>query len=283
MNDDAKVLPSPRDRLEIGSDAEALAIAGWLKAKTSHDKIYFAPAIPAQKLVAARQACQLPESEQLLALVDFTVFGSAAECLVVGWSAVHYRWPSAASPCKVDFAKFLESEITSSWGVVSIGKDNKFAPGPSVLPDVVQLLQGLQVVLVKGVPIPTDGANATATAATANGRAPVAIPRFALFIILGLIFYFARDVLSGEENILFLLVVLLAAVGLVMLLVDKSRRPKANWRIGELSFDWRNALLVLIPGIAWTAYSPGGRAEPSYMLSLVAGLAVLFSFKKYKG
>jgi hypothetical protein len=276
MNDDARVLPSPRDRLDIGSDTEALAIVGWLKTKASHDKLYFAPTIPANKLSAARQACQLPDAEQVLALADFTTFGSVKECLVVSWSAVHYRWPSGLAPKKIEFAKFVESEITSSWSVVAIGKDNQFAPGAAGLSEVVTLLKGLQEALVKGVPAPSDSASGT------NSHATTVIPRWAYFIVLGLMIYFAQDILAGKENPLFLVIILLVAVGYIWLLAKKTQQPTTRWKIGGFTFDWRNALLVLIPGIAWTAYSPGGRAEPSYMLSLVAGLAILYSVKKYK-
>jgi len=58
-----------------------------------HDSFYADPHIPADKLRNARNAAQLPETEDVLGLFDLIVMGSAEDCLIFGTNAVYHHWP----------------------------------------------------------------------------------------------------------------------------------------------------------------------------------------------
>jgi serine/threonine protein kinase len=55
------------------------------------DGIYILEGIPDKKLANARRICELPRDEEVLLLVDHTVFGSARNCLLVTAGGIYYR------------------------------------------------------------------------------------------------------------------------------------------------------------------------------------------------
>lgn len=211
MISDTKDVLLPPEGHQVRSDAEAQKIARWLRARVSDKRIHFDPAIPGKKALAARQACSVPESEKILALVDLTLFGFAAECIVIGWSAIYFRWPREVPPKRIDFSKLIQSEVTSSWSVISIGGEHQIGAGEAG--NVVNLLKGLQEVLVNGIPAQSDS-EAAAPLRTTN--------LLFAFVVIGLVFFFARDFLSGAEDPVFLMVALAAAVMFAIFLFNKK-------------------------------------------------------------
>lgn len=210
MTSDTKEMLLPPDGHQVRSEAEAHKIARWLGARVRDKRIHFDPAIPGKKALAARQACSVPESEKILALVDLTMFGSAAECIVVGWSAIYFRWPREAPPKRIDFSKLIQSEVASSWSVISIGGEHKIGSGEA--DSVVKLLKGLQDVLVNGIPAQSDS----------EAAAPLRTTDLLFaFVIIGLVVFFARDFLSGAENPMLLVAALAAAIMFAMFLFNK--------------------------------------------------------------
>ncbi|MBP6012469.1 MAG: hypothetical protein KBA31_09600 [Alphaproteobacteria bacterium] len=210
MTGDTKDMRFPPQGHQVRSDAEAREIARWLGARVSDKRIHFDPAIPAKKVLAARQSCSVPESEKILALVDLTLFGSAAECIVIGWSAIYFRWPSAVPPKRIDFSKLVQSEVSSSWSVISIGGEHQI--GAVEAASVFNLLKGLQEVLVKGIPAQSDR-----EAAAPHRTTSLLFP----FVLIGLVLFFARDLLSGAESPVFLMAALAAAIVFATFLFSK--------------------------------------------------------------
>ena len=81
------------------ADPEHPDVAGWAKepvrtalmAFKGLDRFFLAPEIPAEKSQNARSRCQIPPGEELLAIIDLTMFGSAKECWAFTDVALHYH------------------------------------------------------------------------------------------------------------------------------------------------------------------------------------------------
>ena len=56
-----------------------------------HDDLFVLPDIPAAKLANARRTCKVPDDDEVLGLVDLTVFGSASDALLLGRKALYYH------------------------------------------------------------------------------------------------------------------------------------------------------------------------------------------------
>ena len=56
-----------------------------------HDDLFVLPDIPAAKLANARRTCKVPADDEVLGLVDLTVFGSASDALLLGRKALYYH------------------------------------------------------------------------------------------------------------------------------------------------------------------------------------------------
>jgi hypothetical protein len=53
--------------------------------------LHLAPKIPASKLNNARKSCKLPEDEQVLGLLDLTIFGSASDAMLFGRRGIYFH------------------------------------------------------------------------------------------------------------------------------------------------------------------------------------------------
>lgn len=79
----------PVTRPDVGDlVSAALAVCGL------GGDLHVAPRIPAAKLDKATRACRVPAGETVLALVDFTIFGSASDALVIGAHGLDYHHDS---------------------------------------------------------------------------------------------------------------------------------------------------------------------------------------------
>ena len=62
-----------------------------LVAVGKHDDLFVLPNIPAAKLANARRTCKVPADDEVLGLLDLTVFGSASDALLLGRQALYYH------------------------------------------------------------------------------------------------------------------------------------------------------------------------------------------------
>lgn len=129
--------------LQTSRMREYLSNAGSARLK----RFFTQPGIPDRKLRNATEACGLRPGIDVLALVDFTFFGSAKEALLICTDGLHYRWPTEAKPKLILYSDFLTLDITSRMGVVHIGPNHAFAPGFIGETALAQLLSDLKPLL----------------------------------------------------------------------------------------------------------------------------------------
>ena len=85
------------------------ALLTLLKSFHPQASFYVSPNIPNGKLTNARQACNVPQNEQVLALIDCTIFDSAKDCVLFGSEGVycHEMWtPPNKSILYTDFSHY---------------------------------------------------------------------------------------------------------------------------------------------------------------------------------
>lgn len=70
------------------SPEEILAV---LRRFQPQDDLHVAPAIPPRKLAKARAVCRLPDDEEVLGLVDCTIFGDASDVVLLTQRGLHHR------------------------------------------------------------------------------------------------------------------------------------------------------------------------------------------------
>jgi hypothetical protein len=98
-----------------------------LQSFAPQDGLYLLPDIPPKKLRNALSKCDPPTTEQILGLVDCTVFGSAKNCLLFGAEAVYFHndWSGKTSGRgMISYAEFAR-RIFASGGFqeLSLGHD----------------------------------------------------------------------------------------------------------------------------------------------------------------
>lgn len=111
----------------------------------THDEVsdlYVAPRIPAEKLANAREACGVPTEEEVIGLVDCTVFGSAKHAVVLGTTGIRYHNPwSGQQPGAhaLTYAELARRPIRSGdAGSVDLGEgDNVDMSGSAVPPETL--------------------------------------------------------------------------------------------------------------------------------------------------
>jgi len=129
-----------------------------LRRFTPHDDLHLAPSIPAQKLTNSRDSCQVPPSEDIVALIDSTVLGSAKNALLVGGRAIYYRndWagkqPGAGSVSYADLASATFG--AEGWTEVSLGPGQYFNVAGSGVKQatLIEILQAVQRVVAAKAP-----------------------------------------------------------------------------------------------------------------------------------
>lgn len=84
-----------------------------LQASQKMKKIYLRPEIPTTKLVNARDTCKVPTKEEILGLIDCSVFGSAKNCILFGIRAIYYHQTSTA-PGMIAYSDFPSRTFTVS-------------------------------------------------------------------------------------------------------------------------------------------------------------------------
>lgn len=96
---------TPRNPAPPTTDKRAIdeVILPVLRAFPQRD-FYVESEIPPKKLAKAIKACNVPNNERILGLIDCTVLGSAKNCLLLGRDGIYYR--SASGPNMIKYSDF---------------------------------------------------------------------------------------------------------------------------------------------------------------------------------
>jgi len=133
------------------------AILKLLKEYSSRfSKIYIDPDIPEKKLNNAKKSCQVPEGEEILALFDFTEWGSAKDCMLICKDTLYFYFITAQ---KISFSDFMELPVKSSLSGFKIGEAINVALNSNDLPAITaaQCLSDIQLIMKKGPDVDLSG------------------------------------------------------------------------------------------------------------------------------
>lgn len=137
-------IPKGELHVQISADQKAKMLR-VLRRHTTMD-LYVAPNIPPDKLANARRTCVTPADEEVLALVNSTVFGSAENALLVGTSGVFFRNDySGSSPGRffLPYAEFQDAVFRKNGAFeVSIDGPSFDIAGCSMSKDELIILLG---------------------------------------------------------------------------------------------------------------------------------------------
>jgi hypothetical protein len=117
------------------------------------DDLHLAPDIPPKKLASARRTCQVAADEEILALIDATVTGTARAALLLGRAGLYYHndhGARVAGPGMIPYAELAGRTIArASWAEVSLDRGEFFNRSGSQLSAerLVELLAAVQGVL----------------------------------------------------------------------------------------------------------------------------------------
>jgi F-box protein 11 len=129
-------------------------ILNTLKSFGSQQDYYVHPDIPSDKLLKARERCKVPESEQVLALIDCTLFGSAKNSILLGQAGIYYHngWTAKQiGSGNVSYSQFPERDFHDEGNEISLG-NNQYVElnGSSVsMETVLNILNELKVLMTE--------------------------------------------------------------------------------------------------------------------------------------
>lgn len=116
--------------------------------------LFVTPNIPPKMQTNAQQVCVTAPEEEILAIIDVTLFGDGKNCLLIGTSGIYMNndW-AGDSPGRhfIPYEEFINMEIRHyKWYEVSIGGID-FHTSPCQMPDntIVKLLRDVQQGLVR--------------------------------------------------------------------------------------------------------------------------------------
>lgn len=141
--------PGPPPRPPVTGVLSEAVVLGILRSVGAVDGLYVAPSIPPKKARNAQASCQIPADEQMLGLIDATVFGSAKNSMVIGTRAVYYHndWAGKQTgTAKVAYADFPKRIFVHSGYEIGLGGADSFnIAGSSVkAPVVLGILNALK-------------------------------------------------------------------------------------------------------------------------------------------
>lgn len=82
-------------------------------------KEYYVAPIPEAKIANARRTMNIPSVEMVIALVDFTIFGSAEEAMVVTESGIYWRNIGDRQPNKLSWVQLRDRTIKKKEGLLT--------------------------------------------------------------------------------------------------------------------------------------------------------------------
>lgn len=205
----AKVAEVPKEERHEQLPPEQIKALRSTLSRHGSSGLYVAPYIVPNVLETARQSCATPADEQVLAVLDATLLGSAKNCFLVGSSGVYFRndW-SAKTPGRtyVPYAEFQNASISRNDALdVSIGGPVFSVSNCSMSKDAVfRLISDLQSCLKKSATDkiadtkPLSETPKSVSGATLLPSSPVATgPGSGLALIVGINKY---DLMGGLNN-----------------------------------------------------------------------------------
>lgn len=127
-----------------------------IKSIDSSGDIYTTPNIPEKKLNSARKSTSIPDDEQVLALIDTTLFGSATDCMLIGTNGIYYStdWTRTSGPEKGEllYADLPTRVFTKKYLEVGLGNGQYFVLAGSGVKtdDLLEILNKFKASVVKG-------------------------------------------------------------------------------------------------------------------------------------
>lgn len=105
--DDPSPIEARRTALSAGQ------VQDFFRKHVTKGTCYFFPEIPQEKLANAREACELLPQEEVVVLVDCTVFGSAKNCILFTKTCLYNRM--ARETAKLPYLWFPDVRFEFSW------------------------------------------------------------------------------------------------------------------------------------------------------------------------
>ena len=163
----SKYLEAAAQKAEMESpEADCLRerVLSVLEKVAAADGVYVYPDLPANKIENAIQTSKIPPYEEILGLVDCTVFGSAKDCMVFGIKGIYFHNPGSTLPEQgmVPYEDLSRQSIqVLKNNTIDLGEDRCFNCSGSLytVHNLCALLQALQPVLLEvlfGETIPAD-------------------------------------------------------------------------------------------------------------------------------
>jgi hypothetical protein len=127
--------------------------------KKKYINLYLAGNIPGEKLRNARKAVRVPEDEEVIALIDNTVWGGAKNSFIIGRRGIYYR-DNGTEPTHIPYEEFTKIEIKVERlfliKQVTFGKGHDYVFLNIPATTAAQMLRDVQSILRKAEPPETD-------------------------------------------------------------------------------------------------------------------------------
>lgn len=138
-------------------DALKNELYAWFASHAYKDGFYVHPAIPDSKLSHATEQFTIDYEEEIVALVDFTIFGSASDFLAFGLQGIYYHNAWGAKQDGFHFISYVEfphrifSQTKALADYVSLDKgDSLWCVGSDLKQkDIVVILNGVKHIIGK--------------------------------------------------------------------------------------------------------------------------------------
>jgi hypothetical protein len=146
---EAHIQELPRDEIQA-------LLLDELRAKPISD-LYVDPSIPPDKLAIARASCMVPEDEEVLGLIDSTVFESAENAMLFGEKGIYYHNDWAGTPAgagKLPYYRFPMTRFEQHGFDVAVGDNCNFnvSGSDAETGSIVDLLSRISRALLDTVP-----------------------------------------------------------------------------------------------------------------------------------
>lgn len=120
--------------------------------------LYVAPEIPQKKLVNARRVCEVSDDEEIVGLLDCTLFGAATDCVLWSTTRIYYRNFAApqTGPHEIRYSRLPALLVTRADALsVRMGEQPQCTVAGSSMnaEDLLQILRDLTAI-ARGEPLP---------------------------------------------------------------------------------------------------------------------------------
>ena len=153
------VVSTPLDARALGAQRIRTALErARVRMQGRSSDLYVTPGIPQKKLVNARRVCEVSDEEEIIGLIDCTLFGAATDCVLFSTTRLYYRNFAApqTGPHALRYARLPEMLFSRADGIsVHMGDQPQCTvAGSSVTADdMLQILRDLTSI-ARGEPLP---------------------------------------------------------------------------------------------------------------------------------